>query len=380
MTTDSIFLPALALGLMSGTSMDGVDVAAVTTDGEAAVERGPSGFRPYTDAERALLRRALADAAALRDRNARPGVLADAEEMITRAHAEAVESFLSAHAVDRARVAAVGFHGQTVLHRPAERLTVQIGDGTALARALGLPVVFDMRAADVAAGGQGAPLVPVYHQALVRAAFNAGRLPDAPVAVLNLGGVGNVTVVAPGRDPVACDTGPGNALLDDFMLERTGVAVDRDGATAAGGRVSEGALARFLAHPFFEELPPKSLDRNAFDRSVAAELSTEDGAATLTAITAAAVARLVPHLASKPLVWIVCGGGARNPTMMRMLVERLGAEVRRADDLGWSGDAMEAEAFAYLAVRAMRGLPISFPTTTGVQRPMTGGVPVHPAA
>ncbi len=374
MTTDSPAAPVLALGLMSGTSMDGVDVAAIETDGEARVVRGASSFSPYSAEERALLRRALDDAVGLEDRSGRPGALAEAEAMITRAHAEAVEAFLAVSGTDRARVAVVGFHGQTVLHRPEKRLTVQIGDGPGLARRLGLTVVYDLRAADVAAGGQGAPLVPVYHRALAEAAVRSGLLPAAPLAVLNLGGVGNVTLLAPGADPVACDTGPGNALLDDLMLERTGIGIDRDGATAARGTVHEPFVARFIAHPFFEEKPPKSLDRNAFDRSIIGDLSTEDAAATLTAFTAASVARLVPHLAARPEVWVVCGGGARNPTMMRMLAERLGTTVIDADSLGWSADAMEAEAFAYLAVRTLRGLPLSFPGTTGVRVPTKGGV------
>ena len=364
----------LALGLMSGTSMDGVDAAALETDGARIVRRGRSTFRPYSEAERALLRAALADAVALEDRTARPGRLAEAERMIGEAHAEAVETLLDAAGIARERVSVVGFHGQTVLHRPEKRLTVQIGDGAELARRIGITVVHDMRAADVAAGGQGAPLVPVYHQALVDAATDAGRLPDAPVAVLNLGGVGNVTVLLPGRDPIACDTGPGNALLDDFMLARTGEAVDRDGRAAARGRVHEERVRRFLAHPFFKEDPPKSLDRNAFDLAMVEDLSVEDGAATLTAFTAAAVAAVVRRLPEEPKVWIVCGGGAHNPAMLRMLAERLGMPVRTADALGWSADAMEAEAFAYLAVRSLSGLPLSFPTTTGVPRPMPGGV------
>jgi anhydro-N-acetylmuramic acid kinase len=374
MTTDSPAASVLALGLMSGTSMDGVDVAAVETDGEACVVRGASSFRPYSAEERALLRRALVDAVGLEDRSGRPGALAEAESMITRAHAEAVEAFLAVSGTDRTSVAVVGFHGQTVLHRPEKRLTVQIGDGPELARRLGLTVVYDLRAADVAAGGQGAPLVPVYHRALAEAAVRSGLLPAAPLAILNLGGVGNVTLLAPGADPVACDTGPGNALLDDLMLERTGTGIDRDGATAARGTVHEPLVARFLAHAFFEEKPPKSLDRNAFDRSIIGDLPTDDAAATVTALTAASVARLVPHLAARPVVWVVCGGGARNPTMMRMLAERLGTTVIDADTLGWSADAMEAEAFAYLAVRSLRGLPLSFPGTTGVRVPTKGGV------
>jgi anhydro-N-acetylmuramic acid kinase len=364
----------LAVGLMSGTSMDGVDVAAIETDGERFVRRGPSSFRAYSEGERSLLRAALADAATLEDRTVRPGHLEEAERMIGEAHAEAVESFLAVRGIARRLVSVVGFHGQTVLHRPEKRLTVQIGDGAALARRIGINVVHDLRAADVAAGGQGAPLVPVYHQALVEAAIDARKLPEVPIAVLNLGGVGNVTFVMPGYDPIACDTGPGNALIDDFMLLHTGEALDHEGRAAARGTVSEERVARFLAHPFFEKAPPKSLDRNAFGSDATAGLSVDDGAATLTAITAASVAAVVDRLPERPRIWIVCGGGARNPTVLRMLADRLGVPVRTADALGWSADAMEAEAFAYLAVRSAAGLPISFPTTTGVPRPMTGGV------
>jgi anhydro-N-acetylmuramic acid kinase len=358
-----------ALGLMSGTSLDGIDVALIETDGERIARFGPVGYRAYAQAERDLLRRALAEAIALTDRAARPGVLAEAEALVTQAHADAGEDFLRAHRVDRKDVAVIGFHGQTVLHRPERRLTVQIGDGAALARRIGVPVVYDLRAADVAAGGQGAPLVPVFHRALVE---NVQR--PQPVAVLNVGGVANVTYID-GADLVACDTGPGNALIDDFMMARTGAAYDRDGAAAACGQVAEAWLAGALAQPFFAAPPPKSLDRNAFANLDASHLSHEDGAATLTAFTAAAVAAVVPQLPRPPRSWIVAGGGARNPTMMRMLAGRLApASVETAQTLGWSSDAIEAQAFAFLAVRSLTGLPITFPGTTGAPRAMTGGV------
>ncbi|MDB5572518.1 MAG: anhydro-N-acetylmuramic acid kinase [Hyphomicrobiales bacterium] len=357
-----------ALGLMSGTSMDGIDVALVETDGGSRALCGPASFAPYDDADRALLRAAIAAAVSLEERAARPGVLAQAEAMIDARHASAVEGFLRAHAIDRASVDVVGFHGQTVLHRPERRLTVQIGDGAALARALGLSVAWDMRAADVAAGGQGAPLVPVWHKALAEAA----GLP-LPALVLNLGGVGNVTFVPEAGDPVAFDTGPANALIDDLMLERAGVAMDADGASAAQGRVDPGALAALLSHPYFAQPAPKSLDRNAFSRAPVARLSTPDAAATLTAFTAHSVARALGHLPAAPRVVIVCGGGARNPTLMGALAAALGLPVRSADAVGWNGDAVEAQAFAYLAVRALKGLPLTFPGTTGVERPMTGG-------
>jgi anhydro-N-acetylmuramic acid kinase len=363
-----------ALGLMSGTSLDGVDAALIETDGERVARFGPVGYRPYADGERDLLRRALAAAAGLTDRAARPGVLGEAEALVTQAHAHAVEDFLDKHRIDRRDIAVVGFHGQTVLHRPERHLTVQIGDGEALARRIGLPVVFDLRAADVAAGGQGAPLVPVFHRALVETLDR-----PRPVAVLNVGGVANVTYVDGSGDLVACDTGPGNALIDDFMAARTGTACDRDGAAAAQGRVDESWLAAALARPFFAAPPPKSLDRNAFASLDPSSLSLADGAATLTALTAAAVTAVVPLLPRPPRFWIVAGGGARNPSLMRMLAERLApATVETAAAVGWSSDAIEAQAFAFLAARALKRLPITFPGTTGAPRPMTGGVVAHP--
>jgi len=363
-----------AIGLMSGTSLDGVDVALIETDGERIAAFGPTGYRPYTDAEQALLRQALQEGAALTDRAARPGVLAQVDAFVTRVHAETVEAFLAAEHIDQAGVAVVGFHGQTVLHKPAARLTVQLGDGVALARRLDMTVVHDFRAADVAAGGQGAPLVPAFHQALARDL----KRPH-PIAVLNVGGVANVTFVD-GGDPIACDTGPGNALIDDFMRARTGAPLDRDGDQAARGRVDEAFVARVLEAGFFAQPCPKSLDRNAFAFANIGlpDFSIADGAATLSALTAAAVARVVPHLPAAPRGWIVAGGGARNPTLMRMLAERLRpATVESADAVGWSSQAIEAQAFAYLAVRTLNGLPITFPATTGVKQPLPGGVLVR---
>ena len=364
-----------AIGLMSGTSLDGVDVALIETDGERIAHFGPSGYRPYADNEQALLRQALAQGVALTDRAARPGVLAAADDFVTRVHAETVEAFLDTEHIDKSDVAIIGFHGQTVLHRPGQRLTVQIGDGKALARRLGIPVAYDFRAADVAAGGQGAPLVPVFHQALARDLDRAH-----PIAVLNVGGIANVTFVD-GGDPIACDTGPGNALIDDFMRARTGAPLDRDGDQAAKGRVDEAFVARVLADGFFGLPYPKSLDRNAFAFANIGlpDFSVADGAATLSALTAASVARIVPHLPAPPRAWIVAGGGARNPTLMRMLAERLKpATVETADAVGWSSQSIEAQAFAYLAVRTRNGLPITFPQTTGVAQPMQGGVIARP--
>jgi anhydro-N-acetylmuramic acid kinase len=364
-----------AIGLMSGTSLDGVDVALIETDGERVAQFGPVGYRPYSDEEQDLLREALSAGISMNDRNARPGVLAEADAFVTRVHAETVEAFLDTENIDKSDVAIVGFHGQTVLHRPAARLTVQIGDGAALSRRLGIPVAYDFRAADVAAGGQGAPLVPVFHQALAR---DLDR--PHPIAVLNVGGVANVTFVD-GGDPVACDTGPGNALIDDFMRARTGAPLDRDGDQASKGKADEAFVERVLANAFFNLPCPKSLDRNAFAFANFGlpDFSIVDGAATLSALTAASVARIVRHLPELPKIWIVAGGGARNPTLMRMLAERLKpASVETADAVGWSSQSIEAQAFAYLAVRTLNGLPITFPQTTGAPKPMAGGVIARP--
>jgi len=362
-----------AIGLMSGTSLDGVDVALIETDGEHIGAFGPTGYRTYSDGERDQLRRALADAVSVTHRDARPGGLADAEQLVTRAHVEAVESFLRTNGLSRNDVDVIGFHGQTVLHRPDRKLTVQIGDGHALSKALGLPVVFDLRAADVAAGGQGAPLVPVYHRALVRLLNRAG-----PTIVVNIGGVANITYIDD-ETLIACDTGPGNALLDDFMLRRTGQAVDRDGQTAAKGRADQDWITRALSGAFFASPPPKSLDRNDFASLTVDGMSTEDGAATLTAFTAASIAMIAPMLPKLPAAWTVVGGGASNPTLMQVLGERLApAAVMRGSDLGWSGDAIEAQAFAYMAVRSLKGLPLTFPGTTGVPAPQAGGILAKP--
>src|SRR5579863_6012342 len=310
----------LAIGLMSGTSQDGVDVALIDTDGERIAQFGATACRPFSKAERTLLRRATAAAANLTERTARPASVAEAEQLVNDAHAEAVETFLSANDLQAGSVSAIGFHGQTLLHRPERGLTLQIGDGAALAKRLGIPVVYDFRAADVAAGGQGAPLAPIYHRALVR------RLDlPTPVAVLNIGGVANVTYID-GDELIACDTGPGNALIDDFLRLRTGRPLDIDGRAAAAGTIDAATIERLLEHPFFAQPPPKSLDRNDFRGFVGDTLDgigLEDAAATLTALTAAAVARIVPQLPRAPATWIIAGGGARNPTLMRMLAERL---------------------------------------------------------
>jgi anhydro-N-acetylmuramic acid kinase len=363
-----------AVGLMSGTSLDGVDIAMIETDGKRVRAFGPSGYRPYTEPERRVLLQALTEAVHLSQRDARPGILREAERVVTAAHAEAVASFIAHNRITCEDIDIVGFHGQTVLHRPAVGMTVQIGDAAALAKAIHIPVMHDFRAADVAAGGQGAPLVPVYHRALAQSLEREG-----PIVVLNIGGVSNITYIDGGDILIACDTGPGNALLDDYMLRTMSQPFDREGRTAAQGAVDVAWVARALQHPFFALPPPKSLDRNDFASLKLPEMSPADGAATLTALTAEAIARIVPHLPKQPKSWIVAGGGARNLTMLRMLRERLApASVEAADALGWSSDAMEAQAFGFLAARGLKGLPLSYPATTGVALPMTGGVVARP--
>ncbi len=363
-----------AIGLMSGTSMDGIDVAFVETDGERHVVCGASRSYPYSGPERALLDAALVAAANMPPdpdlRASRRGALGAAEAMLTARHAEAVEAFRATENIGHIDI--VGFHGQTVIHRPAQRFTMQIGNGPALARSLGLPVVYDFRAADVAAGGQGAPLVPVYHRALVQAARLAG-----PIAVLNVGGLANLTFIDAG-EPLAFDTGPGNALIDDLMRRRAGVGMDEGGATAAAGSVDFGALAALLADPYFDAPPPKSLDRNRFSSTPVDSLSLADAAATLTAFTAQSIARGFAHLPREPALTVLCGGGAHNLSLRWELMQHLPCGVILAEALGWSSDAMEAQAFAYLAVRRLKNLPITFPTTTGVRVPLPGGVIATP--
>jgi len=357
-----------ALGLMSGTSLDGIDVAVIETDGERVLSRGHAATYPYSDAFREKLAAGLAEAAHLQDRAARPGRLGLLEQYLTELHAEAVDLYLQDHEIALDSIDLIGFHGQTVLHRPETGLTVQLGDGPLLARRLGRPVVYDLRAADVAAGGQGAPLAPVYHRAL------AAGIAARPLAVLNLGGVANVTWIGRDGTLIAFDTGPASAMIDDWCKAKIGQPFDTDGQLAAAGTADEGIVAGWMAHPYFAEPPPKSLDRNTFDLTPVAALSPEDGAATLTAFSAEAIAAARAHLPETPALWLASGGGRRNPTLTGMISARIGAPVRPIEAFDIDGDAVEAEAWAFLAVRSRLGLPITFPGTTGVVAPLSGGV------
>ncbi len=357
-----------ALGLMSGTSLDGIDIALLETDGENRVGRGPFTSFSYTEDQQKILRQALVDAVALHERGERPASLGRAEALLTEWHAEIVLKFLRANRLHQREIDVIGFHGQTVLHRPDEHLTVQLGDGVALAKATRINVVYDMRAADVASGGQGAPLVPAYHAALA---------PIRPCAFINIGGVANVTFIGSDGMLLAFDTGPGNALINDWMLKHSGTPIDLGGETALKGSVSGKHLQQALAHPYFSQQPPKSLDRNAFAGLNFDGLSLADGAATLSAFTVESIVQASRWMPETPKQWIICGGGRLNEAIMRGLRAQLSG-VMMADSLGFNGDAMEAEAWAYLAVRSLRHLPLTYPGTTGTPQALTGGIIVRP--
>jgi anhydro-N-acetylmuramic acid kinase len=346
------------IGLMSGTSLDGVDAAWLDTDGVTVNAFGPTLTIPYDSALRADLR-AILDRA--------PGLMPDDPDLVsavarlTDYHVQAVEAL--GHPADL-----IGFHGQTILHQPHRRRTWQIGDASMLAQRAGVPVAHDFRSADVAAGGQGAPFAPAYHGAL------AAGLPK-PLAILNIGGVANVTWIGVDGALLAFDTGPGNGPLDDWMLRHTGQAFDRDGVLACAGQVDGAVLARLMSHAYFGLPGPKSLDRLDFGQALADSglfgLSAADGAATLVRFTVASIAAAA--LPEPPKRWLICGGGRLNPAIMDGLRQALAAPVEPVEATGWSGDALEAQCFGFLAVRVAAGLPLSYPSTTRVPAPTLGG-------
>jgi len=354
-------MPSLlrTLGLMSGTSVDGVDVALLETDGERIAGFGPTLTVPYPDETRRIIRAAFGAEQPAEQTRA-------AERAVTEAHVAAVRQWSAAHDIALDSIDLVGFHGQTITHRPERRFTWQVGDGAGLARSLGVRVVNDLRGADVAAGGQGAPLVPVFHAALVREL-------ERPLAVVNIGGVANVTWIGEDGALLAFDTGPGNGPIDDWCTRRAGQRFDQDGALAAAGKVDRPRLERWSEHLYFGRKPPKSLDRGDFNDAWAEGLSVADGAATLTRATARSIAMAAHHFPQPARRWIVTGGGARNPTLLAGLADETGKPVVPASALGWDGDALEAQAFGFLAVRSLRGLPLTYPTTTGAPRPLSGG-------
>ncbi len=352
-----------ALGLMSGTSLDAIDVALIETDGRDYVR--PLGFSSESllPEFRERLRACFGKREGTDDLE-----VALAEREMTEIHALVVNHFLDQFYWSPDDIDLIGFHGQTIYHRPAEGITIQIGDGELLAERTALPVVCDFRSADVKAGGQGAPLVPLYHRALVTNI-------EKPVAIINIGGVSNITWIGGDSDDdlIAFDMGPGNALIDDWVWKHMGRTYDKDGELAAQGRVDDGHVQRFLEHSYFRKKPPKSLDRDTFKEYVPEHLNTLDGVATLTMMSVLAIAEGLRQLPLKSRKLYLTGGGRHNATMRTWIAEKTGLSVELVDVLGWNGDAMEAEAFAYLAVRSKLGLPLSVPGTTGVPIPMTGG-------
>ncbi len=365
--------PIWAVGLMTGTVLDGnIDVAMIRTDGERVEEFGPYTLAPYTRAIRTMLEEAQGQARTWNFSGPEPAIFREAEEALTRAQSAAVRALVEGNGMTMADIGVVGFHGQTVLHRAPDKdrfgETRQLGDGGLMHGLLDTKVVYDFRSADVRAGGQGAPLAAAYHAALLGASGASGE-----TAILNLGGVANVTWWDGEGDIVAFDTGPANAPINDFVKAKGLGDMDRDGALAAAGTVDEARLKRLLEHPYLSAPYPKSLDRFDFQASMADGLDAEDGAALLTAFTASAVGKALDLLPQRPKRLFVSGGGRHNPTLMGMLEARARVEAVSAEAIGWRGDAVEAECFAFLAVRVLRGLPISFPSTTGVPEPMCGG-------
>lgn len=362
-----------ALGLMSGTSLDGVDAAILTTDGDGLIEPGPASFSPYSRDLKILVRRAIKAAIEGRDTAAD---IAKASAEVTAAHVEAVAALLDKAGMKRTRIDVIGFHGQTILHRSKQSgdfsgRSWQIGDGRLLAEETRIDVVCDFRGRDIAEGGEGAPLAPIYHAALARSLHRAH-----PVAIINIGGVSNITYAPPGGgdlDLLAFDCGPGNGLIDQWTELMTGAPMDKDGSLAKSGQVHSEILRLMLLNPYIRRRPPKSLDRYDFKIDPVLGLPAADGAATLTAFTAACIRASAAHLPAPPGEWVVTGGGRRNPALMGAVAVALDAPVVTAEDVGWRGDDLEAECFAYLAVRSLRRLPMTFPRTTRAPRPLSGG-------
>lgn len=360
MTEQSASRVMTAIGLMTGTSMDGIDAALIRTDGRSFVETGATMTIEYDASFSRDLRRLLGP------NGRKVDGFATLEAELTRRHADLVKSLLTSAGIRSSEVDLIGFHGQTIFHDPKNGVTDQIGDGALLAVSTGIDTVSDFRSNDVHAGGEGAPFAPLYHAAL-------GSDLVKPIAVLNLGGVGNVTYLGMNDEILAFDTGPASALIDDWCRRKTAHSFDRDGQLAASGQIAHDLVDQWLENPYFQAKPPKSLDRNSFDVSGGDMLSDADGAATLMAFTVASVARARDHLPSSPHHWYVTGGGRRNIAMMAALRSALGVPVEPVEAVGWDGDALEAQAFAYLAVRSVEGLALSVPTTTGVAEPMPGG-------
>ncbi|QNE07692.1 anhydro-N-acetylmuramic acid kinase (plasmid) [Croceicoccus marinus] len=354
---------------MSGTSLDGVDAAIIQTDGERLTAFAGNAFEPYTTDEREAVIGATHDALAWDGDGERPSSFAEVDALVADIHIRTARRLLD---LCPHTVSLIGFHGQTVLHRPARALSVQLGDAFAIARALGIAVIAGMRQADLDAGGEGAPIAPLYHRALARWAKT-----DGAVCFLNVGGVANLTYIGEDESIMACDTGPGNGLIDLMLQDRGLARYDEDGRFSAQGTVDPAVLKALFASPYFTRQGPRSLDRYDFPLAPLANLSAQDAAATLVAFTADAVGLAADRLPTRPVSWFVCGGGRHNPSLMRAFEERLG-DCRSIDAIGLNGDFIEAEAMAFLAARSARGLALTLPETTGAPAPICGGVRFDP--
>ena len=376
-----------ALGLMSGTSMDGIDLALIRSDGQNFIERGQSFFVPYDKAFRQRIESGLTEAKDIKEPGQRPGVLAVLEYDITRQHAGAIEQFIDTVDLDFDDIDVIGFHGQTVLHRPDLHFTVQLGNGQQLCDATGIEVIYDMRANDMRHGGQGAPLVPVYHRALARnlragTGFPVDNDTNGDVAFINIGGISNITYVGKGGLIIAFDCGPGNGLIDQWMSLRGNLAFDKGGAIARCGKIVETICNKYLAHPYFDLPFPKSADRNDFEPLSDTSYTLADGARSLVRVSALGIVAAARQLPKMPQTWIICGGGAKNLMILedlRLLTHKENVTVMTADQAGFNSMAMEAEAFAYLAIRSKIGANLTYPSTTGCQRPVTGGILAKPS-
>ena len=356
--------------------MDGIDVALVKTDGQDRVEFGPTMAVEYSAEFRKKLERGMEDATQIQQREDRPGNLAELEQELTDHHVDAVNRFLEANGLRREDVHTIGFHGQTVLHRPHIGLTVQLGDGQGLADRPGIHVVYDLRAEDMVAGGQGAPLVPVFHQCLAKQ-----TKPAMPACFVNIGGISNISYVDD-DSLIAFDTGPGNALIDQWVQQKGGIPFDQGGRIASEGGIVTEIVDDYLSAAFFDKGGCKSLDRADFKPLDPGKAELSDGARTLARVTAASIIKAIDHLPKPPATWVLCGGGRLNGVIVSDLVELAapsGGKVIVSDELDLSGDMIEAQAFAYLAVRSQLGLALTYPTTTGCRQPTGGGVLAKPS-
>ncbi len=364
----------IAIGLMSGTSADGVDAALIETDGKTIFSTGPYEFVEYTQSERTQILDKMQEVIAAPDHAMRERLGKDIAPLISQRHKLAVERLIEKANLTSSDIDVIGFHGQTLYHEPKTQFTLQAGGAQSLAQALSLRVVYDFRTHDMTRGGQGAPLVPVYHRALAAKSNLA-----LPIAVVNIGGVANVTYIDTNEELLAFDTGPGNVLIDEWVGKKTGGRMDVDGAYARAGAILKPAVETFMAHPFFKATPPKSLDRYEFGDDLVQGLSLQDGAATLVEFTVRSIASALDSMPVKPYRWVIVGGGAKNSYLMQRLGELIEAPVETGDDLGWQGGYVEAEAFGFLAARHLEGLPLTYPGTTGVNEPTTGGKIAFPA-